>query len=25
MYLVGEHGTYITGETLSINGGLYMQ
>ena len=25
MYLVGEYGTYITGETLSINGGLYMQ
>lgn len=25
MYLVGEAGAYITGETLSINGGLYMQ
>jgi acetoacetyl-CoA reductase len=24
MYLVGEHGAYLTGETLSINGGLYM-
>ena len=24
MYLVSEHGAYVTGETLSINGGLYM-
>ncbi len=25
MYLVGDNGAYITGETLSVNGGLYMQ
>ncbi len=24
-YLVGDSGAYITGETLSVNGGLYMQ
>ncbi|PSJ48149.1 acetoacetyl-CoA reductase [Zobellella endophytica] len=25
LYLAGEYGGYITGETLSVNGGLYMQ
>ncbi|NLJ91852.1 MAG: acetoacetyl-CoA reductase [Aeromonadales bacterium] len=25
LYLAGETGGYITGETLSVNGGLYMQ
>lgn len=25
LYLAGEHGGYVTGETLSVNGGLYMQ
>lgn len=25
LYLASENGAYITGETLSINGGLYMQ
>lgn len=25
LYLAGEFGGYVTGETLSVNGGLYMQ
>ena len=25
LYLAGEYGGYVTGETLSVNGGLYMQ
>jgi acetoacetyl-CoA reductase len=25
LYLVSDNGAYITGETLSVNGGLYMQ